>query len=306
MIVGESARTSEGGRVNDSDWSLLLGRIENAKCTPFLGSGACWPTLPTGRQIAKEWAKEHGYPLEDREDLARVAQYIGVYHDLVHPKEHIVLRFKGRGVPDFAKADEPHAALAKLPIPIYITTNYDDFMMRALTAAGKQPRQEICRWNDHPAVANAPGALHDDPDYEPTAQAPLVFHLHGHLDVAESLVLTEEDYLDFLVAISERKDILPSVVKEAFAGTSLLFVGYSLADWDFRVLHRGLVMTSKSAALRRISVTVQLPRTERRKKLAREYLEKYFARMDARVYWGDANAFSTELADRWSARTNGD
>jgi hypothetical protein len=287
--------------VNDGDWSLLLQRIRNAKCTPFLGAGASWPTLPMGKEIAREWAKEHDYPLPDREDLARVAQYVGVRADLVAPKEHIVRRFERHGVPDFSKTDEPHAALAKLPIPIYITTNYDDFMVRALRAENKLPRQEICRWNAHPAVQAAPRVVADDIDYVPTPEEPLVFHLHGHVGIPESLVLSEDDYLDFLVAISSKREtLMPGVVLAAFAGTSLLFIGYSLADWDFRVLHRGLVMTGESA-LRRISVTVQLPRKDRRKRLAHEYLERYFDRMSARVYWGNANEFAAELAERWEA-----
>ena len=34
--------------------------------------------------------------------------------------------------PDFRAPSEPHAVLADLPLPIYMTTNYDDFMVKAL------------------------------------------------------------------------------------------------------------------------------------------------------------------------------
>jgi hypothetical protein len=67
--------------VNEHDWELLLGRIHAGKCTPFLGAGACWPTLPMAKEIAREWAKLHKYPLDDKEDLARVAQFVGVRRD---------------------------------------------------------------------------------------------------------------------------------------------------------------------------------------------------------------------------------
>jgi hypothetical protein len=281
--------------VTDNDWKTLLDRIRGSKCTPFLGAGASWPTLPTGKQIARDWADEHKYPLEDSHDLARVTQYIGVLQDHVVPKEQMAHRLLAAGVPDFSLPSEPHAVLAKLPIPIFMTTNYDDFMTQALRLAGKEPRREFCRWN--PAVMDASGGLTDDDAYEPSVDEPLVFHLHGHLELVESLVLTENDYLDFLVAVSSDRELLPDCVKEAFA-TTLLFVGYSLSDWDFRVLHRGLVK-NRPAALRRFSVTVQLPRKDRRKRVAQDYLEKYFRQMEAKVFWGDATEFASQLARRW-------
>ena len=52
-----------------------------------------------------------------------------------------------------------------------------------------------------------------------------------------------------------RRNILGIAGKKALAGASLLFIGYRLADWNFRVLHRGLVMAGESS-LRRLSVTV--------------------------------------------------
>ena len=75
-------------------------------------------------------------------------------------------------------------------------------------------------------------------------------------------MLTEDDYLDFLVAIARDAALLPHQIQRALAGTSLLFVGYRLADWDFRVIHRGLVAATE-ASLRRLSVTVQLAAEDR-------------------------------------------
>jgi hypothetical protein len=71
-------------------------------------------------------------------------------------------------------------------------------------------------------------------------------------------VLTEDDYLDFLVNISRQQDLLPPRIQEVLTGASLLFIGYRLADWDFRVLFRGLV-TSIEGTLQRISVSIWLP-----------------------------------------------
>jgi len=285
--------------MTDDNWDVLLSRIESGSCTPFLGAGACAGTLPLGGDIARDWAKAHEYPLEDSSDLARVAQFVAVRKkDAMWPKDEIRRVLQECGEPNFDDIGEPHGTLAKLPLGIFITTNYDDFMMKALEAAGKDPKREICRWNSSPSVKEQEPVLKRA--YVPTAANPVVFHLHGRLDVPESIVLTEDDYIDFLVAISSDPKLLPHQIKKALAGASLMFIGYRLADWDFRLLHRGIVMAGEKS-LRRLSVTVQLPPNDPQ----RDYLEQYFGAMQVAVYWGDATMFATELAERWAAYPRG-
>ena len=54
-------------------------------------------------------------------------------------------------------------------------------------------------------------------------------------------MLTEDDYIDFLVRVSGDPNLLPPVIQEALASKMLLFVGFSLADWTFRVIFGGLL-----------------------------------------------------------------
>lgn len=292
-------------KLEDRDWDLLMRRIRAGKCTPFLGAGAAHGVLPLGSQIAQEWAKEFGYPLEDAGNLARVATYLAVQYDAMYPKEMLLKKwFQNPKFPDYTSPNEPHATLASLPLSMYMTTNYDPFMTKALIEAGKKPHRELCRWNNF--IKDNPSIFDQNPGFEPSPNEPVVFHLHGHDGFAESLVLTEDDYLDFLVSISKDDQLLPHQVRRCLAGTSLLFVGYSLADWSFRVLFRGLV-TSVEQSLRRISVTVQLPPgpgpdvPETQQAEVQTYLAKYFDQIDIRVYWGTAREFMTELSTRWEA-----
>jgi hypothetical protein len=288
--TASEAMTPPGGLTED-DWELLLGRIRAGNCTPFLGAGISAGTLPLGGEIARRWSEEYDYPLDDGHDLARVAQFLAIRrNDAMFPKEAIVEEL-GDASPDFESDDEPHAMLAELPLRVFMTTNYDDFMSVALQRAGKDVKRDICRWNRSPALQEERRVL--KPAFAPTPANPIVFHLHGHLSVPESIVLTEDDYLDFLVAVSG-EDLLPHQIKKALAGASLLFIGYRLADWDFRVIHRGLVMAGEQS-LRRLSVTVQLRPTDPE----REYLEKYFGALNVRVYWGTAKEFAAELRRRW-------
>jgi SIR2-like domain len=207
----------KGHALTEDDWELLLGRIQSGNCTPFLGAGACAGTLPLGSEIAQQWADQHAYPLEDGYDLARVAQFVGVQRDdAMYPKEQLCRALAGLGPPDFSRDGEPHSVFADLPLPVYVTTNYDEFMAAALRQRGKDPRREICRWNSSPSLRSEPVVL--DPAFVPTPANPVVFHLHGHLGLPESIVLTEDDYLDFLVAVSRNENLLPHQIQKALAG----------------------------------------------------------------------------------------
>lgn len=288
--------------MSESDWNLLLGRIKNKKCTPFLGAGACSGVFPLGADIAREWAREHGYPLEDSRDLARVAQYVAVTTDSMAPKEKIQRQFQDFSLPDFKSIDEPHRVLADLPFPIYMTTNYDDSMMSALKSRNKDPKLELCRWNTY-LRDNEKSIFEEEQDYVPDVANPVVFHLHGHIKVPESLVLTEDDYLDFLINISKDQNLLPVRIRKAMAGTTLLFLGYRLGDWDFRVLFRGIIGYLEKA-LKRVHISVQIAPdddgiTKAQQEKVQKYLEDYFANLDVRVYWGSCREFAAELRRRW-------
>jgi len=288
--------------LDEKDWDLLLRRIKDGKCTPFLGAGACSQKIPIGPQIANEWAKNYGYPMEDSDDLTRVAQFVAVIRDAMTPKEEMCKKIKEKlkevAPSYFDNPDELHGVLADLPLPVYITTNYDDFMVQALKSRGKTPIQEICRWNK-----SLKKSKRTAPDYVPTPEKPLVFHLHGCYKTPESLVLTEDDYLDFFAANSMEKSLLPPRIQEALTGTSLLFLGYSITDWDFRVLFRILAEYLEISS-GRTHLSVQLvpgDLPEPQKERAQEYLDRYFADLNIHVYWQDCSEFAKELRTRWEA-----
>ena len=288
--------------LEERDWRLLLTRIRSGECTPFLGAGACYGVLPLGADVAGEWAKEYSYPLDDScQDLARVAQFLAVEYDNMFPKGELAKKLRDVVPPDFNEPDEPHSILAGFPLPIYITTNYDDFMVQALKSRNRDPKQELCQWND--LLKNQKSVFGPESDFQPTVANPVVFHLHGHFGVPQSMVLTEDDYLDFLVEVSRFQEILPPRIEEAFASTSLLFLGYRLTDWDFRVLFRSIVTyLAKSLGMTHISVQLvpgEVGISEEQKEKAREYLDHYFGDQKIRVYWGTCREFITELGKRW-------
>ncbi len=210
--------------------------------------------------------------------------------------------------PDFHASDEPHALLADFPMPIYLTTNYDDFMYDALENRERSPQRAICPWytTNKREVERANSLFQEAAGYAPKGRRPIVYHLHGHHSVPQSLVLTEDDYIDFLVRVSGDPDLLPPVIQEALSSKMLLFVGFSLADWTFRVIFSGLLSTRplRSGAAH---VSVQFPpRAEgpddERPLRIQEYLDKYFADQHISICWKTAREFSAELRRRWEGR----
>jgi hypothetical protein len=69
---------------------------------------------------------------------------------------------------------------------------------------------------------------------------------------------------------------VPPRIREAWAGTSLLFLGYRLADWDFRVLFRSILSyLERSIGLAHVSVQLVPGEdriSEKQKQKAQEYL----------------------------------
>jgi hypothetical protein len=196
--------------------------------------------------------------------------------------------------------DNPLRILAELPLPIYLTTNYATFMEDALKAAGKEPCTEICYWRDE-LREDIPSVFEEDPDYEPSVEKPLVYHIHGLDTQPSSLVLAEDDYLDFLVKVSQDPEAVPTRVSQALADSSLLLLGYQLQGWDFRSVFRGLITTKRSSR-RLLSLSIQImPDSEGVKDLAsaQEYLERYFDEANFEIYWGDARGFMQALWEQW-------
>jgi hypothetical protein len=302
---GQNAGDDGPRNLRDETWETLVDAITAKQVTPFLGAGIAVPYLPRGGQLAEQLATRHGYPLDDVTNLARVTQFIASKHgESSFARRRVVECIKAAQ----ARADaaltqalpENHRILAALRLPMYITTNYDDYLERALRAGRDcTPVVEICRWNDL-----LRDVLGDYSTLPPTTETPWVFHLHGHMSEPDSVLVTEDDYIDFTVSLAVRLEsdpILHHRVVRAFANTNLLFLGYSLEDWNFRVLLRQVMKQYSAPNLRsRLSIQLsdqQLP-PERRAR-AEDFLERYLRTSSSiDVYWGDAGDFLRDLQSR--------
>jgi hypothetical protein len=314
-------------------WPALLRSIRRGQCTPILGPGLFESMLGSLREIAQRWAEAYHYPMapHERESLPQVAQYLTInqyrqapYDELVEYLEvYIQERYQADLPPELQQGriplndlltavgsqrrtnldQEPYKVLAQLPLPIYITTNPGNLLAEALREAGKDPQVVLCPWNEY--VEQAESIYDEEPDYLPSPDRPLVYHLFGQFDQPDSVVLTEDDYFDFLIGVTSNKDLIPSAVRRALADTALLFLGFQMDDWNFRVLFRSILSQQGGGRRDRYAhIAGQIEPEEGRilePERARRYLENYFAKgADISLFWGSADDFLIELNQRWN------
>ena len=175
------------------DWDVLIDAVRNGHARRSSAREHRSRISPAAPNSRRKPATAEGYPFDDRWNLPRVTQYIATTKSPALVKQRVIDILAERQ--RTATSPEVHRLLAGLHQPLYITTNYDELLERALGAAGSTPSSTTCRWNDRLERRLGPyKKLH------PTATTPDVFHLHGDLTDLHSLLLTEDDYIDFTVS----------------------------------------------------------------------------------------------------------
>ncbi|GIH95800.1 hypothetical protein Psi01_64300 [Planobispora siamensis] len=290
--------------MGSAEWERLIDQLTTGDCTPFLGAGACSGVLPTGAALSRQMARRWSYPYDDDHELHRVAQFAAMrYGEAVYVKKQVCAELAAAGPPDFLDPLEPHGMLAGFPLPVYLTTNYDDFIVKSLRAAGKHPNMALCPWNDS---MEYDGLFGREVGWAPRPDTPLVYHLHGSLHDPRSIVLAEDDYLEFLTSLAMEGSavgprMLPPAILAALTQRPLLFIGYSLQDWTFRVLF-GALLRAVPGINRRRHVSVQLApplnAVPERVRELQQQIARYYEGWRISIFWGTAEDFCAELRRR--------
>jgi hypothetical protein len=310
-------------------WPSLISFIMDGNCTPILGPGLVDPIVGSHREIAQRWAEDFHYPMFAHESgsLPQVAQFLSVDQYPFFPqdelarylREQIQSRF-AKDLPDELLHDragidelitalganrrrrvpwDAYRVMASLPVSVYITANYNYLLEAALEEVGRTPRVLISPWNDDVNMREPIYAQYQD--CNPTPERPLVYHLFGRLDDPESVVLTEDDYFKYMIGVTRNSDLVPPAIQEALTNRALLFLGFHLDDWNFRVLYHSLLSFEGEAVRKHkqkkfVHISVQIePEGIQEPDSARRYLENYFREENIDLYWGGTEDFVKEL-----------
>jgi hypothetical protein len=311
-------------------WEGIINSIKQGRCTPILGAGLIEPLAGSPREIARRWAEANQFPLSPHslDDLPQVAQYLATKLGLAYPADKLLEHLKAEllnrysdVLPSSAPHEDleeliadlgarrreqdpadPYSVLARLPLPIYINTNPDSLLTEALRAQeNKDPQVEFSRWKA--GLLGLP-SIYDEQKYHPSKDKPLVYHLFGYIQEPDSLVLTEDDYFDYLMWVNKTNNPIPTQVITAWSANALLFLGFQMSDWNFRALLRSILNEERRYSPKRYkSVAVQIQPVEGnlRPERAYRYLEEFFLGVNIGIYWGSADDFLKELWRRWQA-----
>jgi DNA-binding SARP family transcriptional activator len=225
--------------------TILQGRV-----VPVLGADVA--------ELTVRLAERFGYPDDGvRATLPLVAQYVAVT--------------KGSGplydeLHELLDADLPPTPLHRffaslpallrergLPLQLLVTTSYDTALERAFAEAGEsfevvsylaagRNRGRFCH-----VAPDGTGRLIEEPNTYATELSldrnTVILKLHGQVERTparqwESFVVTEDDYIDYL-AHTEVAAAVPVSLAAKLRRSHFLFLGYTMADWNLRVvLHR--------------------------------------------------------------------
>lgn len=326
---------------DDINWTFWVDQIKDGMCTPLIADGVARDfVFGANNDLIDAWAAAVAYPMADRGNLAHVAHFHSIVENdqlaakrsyLRHLTQTALTRAEalrppdqpppppgdvsGRGstfsdtaarlgLADFTRQpDNPFFIMANLPIPVYLTTGYHTLLEQALKLAGRQPVTDYYRWNDD--LDQTPKEEQTAYLHQPSVQEPLVYHLHGIDQVPDSLVMTEENYLEFYERAStdlNRQDGFPVPVRNALTKNSIMLLGYDLQSWAFRVVFRGPIRALFT--LRRpLSLAIQLDPSDNDtitdQKQFRGYVGSFFDEYRFGLFWGDTAGFTSKLWQAW-------
>jgi hypothetical protein len=227
------------------DWPILVKSIQQRKCVLLLGPGVVIdPDHPEADPLPVQLAQR----LASKLPKARKGDSPFVSGDLAHVAqryEREVGRRRGleTAVEEFYrpyrdKTTQLHRDLAALPFPIAISTTPEGYLRNAFQEAGKDLIYDFYHFQPDPRER------HSEPHFPTTnpENQPLIYDLCGNLDKTDSLVLTENNLLDFLINVSREKPELHPFVTSQFSdrSVSFLFLGFGFRHWYIRILLHAL------------------------------------------------------------------
>jgi hypothetical protein len=228
--------------------------------------------LPSGVELAAKLVRED-YQREGRDvecphchnthqiqyplDLLKVSQHMAVMEGSGPLYEELRNVFDANYQPSSL-----HKFLAQLPgefrkvglkpqYQLILTTNYDDVLERAFSDVGEpydlvtyiaDGRNSGKFWHWSPDGQDQVIDTANTYDKVSTEKRTVIMKLHGAIDRAsaekDSYVITEDHYIDFL-AHGDITGLIPVMLRVKLRKSHFLFLGYSLRDWNLRViLHR--------------------------------------------------------------------
>lgn len=187
----------------------FLAEIEESNAAIFAGAGLSTPAgFVDWANLVRPLAEELHLDVDKESDLVAVAQFhVNANHQNRHALHTTIINAFSADNPPTAN----HRLLARLPITIYWTTNYDKLIEIALRDAGK--------------IVDIKWAVPQLANTQPRRDV-IVYKMHGDVDRPDTAVATRDDYERYA---SERGAFVNALAGDLVSKT-FLFLGFSFTD----------------------------------------------------------------------------
>lgn len=211
---------------NLSYFDEISNSLKNKNLCAFIGSGVSrtykdkitnkvFEGIPTATDIISDLSEKLSY-IDKSLSFEQVFFLIKKHEG----KQGLIKRLNGYINKANIKPLPSHEILADLPFSVFITTNFDTLMEKALDLKEREysvivNNYDIVKWSNN--------------------QIPLI-KLHGCINRSDTLIAAEDDY----ELIDLKVPLISALVKTLLAYKNILFLGYSLSDPDFKRLYSEL------------------------------------------------------------------
>jgi hypothetical protein len=222
-------------------WNQLLGFIEEGSVVPVIGPELLQVRTGDGQTknfytlVAEELASELELP-QPRTSGWRAMNEVACSFleqdetrrpkDLCPDVKAIVQRLQ-RSTP----IPEPLARLAALPFRLFVTTTFDTLLVRAIEEQVPSMQGRVRE------IEYAPARVKDLETFRDDEGPPVVFHLFGKISTSPEYAITDEDVLEFMLAL-QSEERSPRNLFKYLRGKNLLIVGCGFPDWLARFFIR--------------------------------------------------------------------
>ena len=230
----------------EDHFTAVLNALFGGRLVPVLGADVA--------ELATGLAHRFGYPSENGSSpLTRVAQYVAVMKGSgpLYDELHALLdddspptpvhRFFASLAPVLRERGAPHQLIVTTSFDVALEQAFveagEEFDVVAYLAAGRN-RGRFCHIAPDGSVEliDVPNTYID----LSLERRTIILKLHGQVDRSgerewESFVVTEDDYIDYL-AQTDVASVVPVSVAAKLRRSHFLFLGYTMADWNLRVI----------------------------------------------------------------------
>jgi hypothetical protein len=280
-------------------WETFLDLVVKGRVVPIIGrdlltvqyEGTEVSLLSLLARRVAEFLKVSGEDLPEGDELNTVAcRYMKGGNSIEDVYPGIMINMPGEDELSIPPAFSKLAAIA--PFKLFVTTTFDSLLERAINQErfGGAAKTQV--------LAYAPNNVEDLPGPLEKLDRPVVFHLLGKLSAAPTYAVTQEDILEFLLALKSEQ---PKVLFDVLRNASLLILGCSFGDW----LARFFIRTAKCQRLSKGGPDFVADRRISGDNNLMIFL-KDFSNARTKIYpGGGALEFIDELHRRWMERYPG-